>query len=190
MTLHDDPVYTRAAKRQSYEDFRKYAKAPPFRRALAALIDFALFGAPAVFGFFWTGSYLVAIPFILYLLFRDSLMCGRSMGKAITGLIVVHYETFAPCTVKQSLIRNCLYASVCPILLLIGVAAMGVGAILLSLALIVLAFTRTGFSPLFFIGYDPDTGRTIPDSWAGTHVLTPNEISTILRLRDGIHQRP
>ena len=184
MPVTDDQVYKQAAKRQFYDDFRKYAKAPPFRRSVAALIDFALLGVPAVYGFLATRSYIVGIPFVVYLLVRDRVLLGRSIGKAAMGLVVVHNETFAPCTLRQSLIRNSLYATVCPALLLIGVAAMGIGAMFLSLILIILAFTRSGFSPLFFIGYDADSGRTIPDSWAETHVLTPKEIATIIKLRD------
>jgi hypothetical protein len=180
----DDQVYKRAAKQQFYEDFRKYAKAPPFRRSVAALIDFSLLGIPAVYGFLWTHSYFIGSPFVLYLLVRDRVLLGRSLGKAATGLVVVHKETFAPCTLQQSLICNSLYATVCPALLLIGVAAMGIGAMFLSLVLVILAFTNSGFSPLFFIGYDPNDGRTIPDSWAETHVLTPKEIATIIKLRD------
>jgi hypothetical protein len=184
----DDQVYKRAAKRQFYEDFRKYAKAPSFRRSVAALVDIGLFGVPAVYGFLWTGSYLVAIPNILYLLVRDCLFQGRSIGKAAVGLVVVHKDTFAPCTCRQSVIRNSLYATLCPALLLVGVAAMGIGAMFLSLALIILAFTRSGFSPLFFIGYDPENGRTIPDSWAETHVLTPKEIAMIIQLKTELEQ--
>ncbi len=134
MPVTDDQVYKRAAKRQFYEDFRKYAKAPAIRRSIAALIDISLFGVPAVYGFLWTGSYLVALPNVLYLLVRDCAFQGRSIGKAAMGLIVVHKETFAPCTFRQSLIRNSLYATACPALLLVGVAAMGIGAMLLSLA--------------------------------------------------------
>ena len=184
MPVTDDPVYKRAAKRQFYEDYRKYAKAPALRRSVAALLDSSLFGVPAVYGFLATRSYLVGVPFVLYLLVRDRVLLGRSIGKAAMGLVVVHKETFAPCTLRQSLIRNSLYATACPALLLIGVAAMGVGAMFVSLALMVLAFTRSGFSPLFFIGYDPDNGRTIPDSWAETHVLTPKEIAMIIKLRN------
>lgn len=184
MPLSDDPVYKRAAKRQFYEDYRKYAKAPSFRRSTAALIDISLCGIPAVYGFLWYGSYFVVLPLVVYLLIRDRVLLGRSIGKKAMGLVVVHKESLAPCTLRQSIIRNSLYATACPALLLVGVAAMGVGGMFLSLGLIFLAFTQSHFSPLFFIGYNPDDGRTIPDSWAETHVLTPKEIATIIKLRN------
>src|SRR6187399_2104568 len=118
MRITDDPVYARAIKRQQYEDFRKYSKAPAFRRTIAALIDLALGGAPAIYGFLKSESYAFAIPFLAYLLVRDRLLLGRSIGKAVVGLVVVHPDTFAPCTLRQSLIRNSLYATVGPTLLL------------------------------------------------------------------------
>lgn len=182
MRIAEDPVYARAIKRQQYEDFRKYSKAPPFRRTIAALIDLVLGGVPAIYGFIKTESYAFAIPLLAYLLVRDRVLRGRSIGKAVLGLVVVHPETFAPCTLCQSLIRNSLYATVGPTLLLVLLTTFGIGAMFLPVGLLLFAFSRV--SPLLLIGYDSENGRTAPDTWAKTHVLTPKEIATIIKLRN------
>ena len=184
MALIDDSFHKRASNQQAYEDYLRYSKAPPFRRSVAAVVDLSLLGVPAIYGFLWTGSYLVAVPMVFYLLVRDCLFRGRSVGKASVGLVTVHKDTFAPCTLRQSLIRNGLYAIVCPAMLLPCALALGTGVLIAYAGLLVFALLRVRFSPLSLIGYDSDDGRTIPDSWAETYVLTPEEIATITKLRN------
>jgi hypothetical protein len=184
MPLTEQKIYKRAGKRQFYDDFCKYAKAPPFRRTVAASIDLALAAISSAYGFLRSGSYFFGLLVLVYLLIRDS--GGRSIGKRLMGLVVVHYRTFVPCTLNQSIIRNCLYAAVCPALLIIGLASIGVAGVIFSFGFLLLALSRV--SLLFFIGYDSDTGRTIPDSWAETHVLTPSEIATIFKIRSELDE--
>jgi hypothetical protein len=175
----DAELYRRAAKRQNYEDFCKYAKAPPMRRSIAAAIDMALGIAPSAYVFSITGNPVSFLLLILYMLVRDS--GGRSIGKRLSGLVVVHPETFSPCTLNQSLIRNSLYAVICPLFLAIGLVSAGLAGLIFAVAFFLSALSRVNV--LFFLGYDQDTGRTIPDSWAQTHVLTPKEIGIILKMK-------
>jgi len=41
-----------------------------------------------------------------YLLIGDSLFDGRSLGKKLIGLKVVSADTFTPCTLRNSILRN------------------------------------------------------------------------------------
>ncbi|GAB4538176.1 MAG: RDD family protein [Thermodesulfovibrionia bacterium] len=43
---------------------------------------------------------------LLYILIADGLLGGRSVGKWLIGLKVIVVETGAPCTYKESIIRN------------------------------------------------------------------------------------
>ncbi len=186
MKSEDDLLYKRAARQQDYEHFRSHAKAPPFRRTAAAVIDLAIVGAPALYGFKHTGDYLFALFMVAYFLLRDWLFGGRSFGKWLTGLLVVHHLTFRPCTLRQSVIRNSLYAVFGPIFAFAGLATMGLGGLLLSCGVFLIALTRVNL--LFSIGYDDRDGRTIPDSWAETHVLTPGEILAMTRMKAALDE--
>ncbi|MDP6778017.1 MAG: RDD family protein [Candidatus Latescibacteria bacterium] len=46
----------------------------------------------------------------LYLLVRDGLMSGQSIGKAFVGLVVVRLEDGSPCTMWRSFQRNLVFA--------------------------------------------------------------------------------
>ena len=46
---------------------------------------------------------------ILYLLISDGLVKGQSLGKKLTG-IMVRTTSGGPCTVKDSIVRNCTLA--------------------------------------------------------------------------------
>ena len=46
----------------------------------------------------------------LYLLVRDGLMSGQSIGKAFVGLVVVRLEDGSPCTMWRSVQRNFIFA--------------------------------------------------------------------------------
>ena len=99
----------------------------------------------------WSGNYYWAAPFAAVWLFRDVLILGKSPGKAAVGLVVVHPETFAPCTWSQSLIRNAIYLTLSTLLFAVG--------------LLIAILTRFRITSIMLVGYDPDNGRTIPDSW-------------------------
>jgi uncharacterized RDD family membrane protein YckC len=49
---------------------------------------------------------LAAVGALLYLLLCDGLPGGRSIGKRLTGIAVLHVATDAPCTYWQSVARN------------------------------------------------------------------------------------
>lgn len=56
------------------------------------------------------------------------------------------------------------------------------------MGLLVAVLTRFRITSIMLVGYDPDNGRTIPDSWAQTHVLLPADIVKILRLRGELEE--
>ncbi len=61
----------------------------------------------------------------------------------------------------------------------------GIGAMFLSLVLIILAFTKSALAHCSSSATTPDNGTAMTrHSWAETHVLTPDEIATIVKLRD------
>jgi uncharacterized RDD family membrane protein YckC len=53
---------------------------------------------------------LAAVGALLYLLLCDGLPGGRSIGKRLTGIAVLHVTTDAPCTYWQSAARNAAMA--------------------------------------------------------------------------------
>ena len=46
---------------------------------------------------------------VLYILFADGLGEGQSIGKRLLGIRVVDSRTGAPCTYRQSFVRNIFY---------------------------------------------------------------------------------
>jgi uncharacterized RDD family membrane protein YckC len=81
-----------------------YAPAELGKRVLAAIID-GLIGIAA-------GS-LGGIPGLLYVLLRDGIFDGRSVGKKVMGLRVINVVTGQPCDFKASAIRHALSAIPC-----------------------------------------------------------------------------
>jgi hypothetical protein len=82
-----------------------YSKADLRRRYLAAAIDIAL-----LLPVFATRTQPV-VAFVLasvYLTARDGL--GRSVGKLLTGLMVIQVESGLPCNLQKSIVRNILFA--------------------------------------------------------------------------------
>lgn len=41
-----------------------------------------------------------------YYLFSDALPNGQSIGKRVLKMAVIHFETHAPCSIVQSIVRN------------------------------------------------------------------------------------
>ncbi len=93
-----------------------YPAAPRVRRLFAAAIDIAigslflipLISLPIWMGAFVKGSFLTKIlRFLpaLYLLFRDSIG-GRSIGKALMGLVTYDRSLRRPANVIDSVVRN------------------------------------------------------------------------------------
>jgi uncharacterized RDD family membrane protein YckC len=72
-----------------------------FIRAVAKILDFIIIAAAAELvpkaGFF---------AGLAYLLIGDGFFDGRSVGKKLIGLKVVSAGTYAPCTFRDSVLRN------------------------------------------------------------------------------------
>ena len=68
----------------------------PSHRGSALVVDLAI--TAALLPVFGLG--------LVYLLFKDGIRGGRSLGKAMYRMRVVDMDTGEPCSLKQSLIRN------------------------------------------------------------------------------------
>ncbi|HKP16604.1 MAG TPA: RDD family protein [Gemmatimonadaceae bacterium] len=78
-----------------------------------------LFSAMALYGFsLWPAGVLAAAAIfyaLTYILFCDGLAGGQSLGKRWVGIRVISSETGAPCTFRQSFVRNILLSFLGPI---------------------------------------------------------------------------
>ena len=74
-------------------------------RVLAKILDFIIIAAAAEIipkaGFF---------AGLVYLLIGDGLFAGRSLGKKLIGLRVISADTEKPCTFRESIFRNSIFA--------------------------------------------------------------------------------
>ena len=50
--------------------------------------------------------FILLIPMVVYVLIRDGLFGGRSIGKKLMGLRVVNVKSNKPCSIKDSVLRN------------------------------------------------------------------------------------
>ena len=50
--------------------------------------------------------FVLLIPMLVYVLVRDGLFGGRSVGKKLMGLRVVNVKANRPCSIKDSILRN------------------------------------------------------------------------------------
>ncbi len=133
----------------------EYKRAGLLLRMSAKALDFILVAAVAEMvprAGFYAG--------LAYLLISDSLFEGRSIGKFLTGLRAVSVPDNAPCSVKESIIRNApLGAGLLPYKLpLIG---SWVGWIFIVLVL----------AAEFLILLGSRDGRRLGDELAGTAVI-------------------
>ena len=85
-----------------------YIKVDLRLRYLAAAIDVALC-LPALAFLTSTAFPVTAILGSVYLLTRDGLVGGRSVGKMLTGLAVIQADSRLPCTLWRSVLRNILF---------------------------------------------------------------------------------
>jgi len=100
----------------------KYYKATWPRRIAARLIDLALVAGVYLVAALASGKFLLlAIPVsLLYLVIGNGLFEGASLGKALTGLVVLDAKHGCPCSVIQDLVRQrYLFCFKFPILLFI-----------------------------------------------------------------------
>jgi len=84
-----------------------YAKADLGRRVTAAIIDLFI----CAFWSYWSlglNKYYF-IAGMIYLLLKDCLFSGRSVGKLVVGLMVIDVRNGKPCTLKQSMLRNMIF---------------------------------------------------------------------------------
>jgi uncharacterized RDD family membrane protein YckC len=78
-----------------------------------------VYGGTALYGFIdWPAGVLIAAAIfyaLTYVLFSDGLAGGQSLGKRWVGIRVISAETGAPCTYRQSFVRNILLSVLGPI---------------------------------------------------------------------------
>jgi hypothetical protein len=81
-------------------------KAGPLLRSVAKAIDFILVAAVAELvpraGFF---------AGLLYILISDGLFEGKSIGKKLVRLRVVSLKDNGPCSIRESILRNLIFAA-------------------------------------------------------------------------------
>jgi uncharacterized RDD family membrane protein YckC len=78
-----------------------------------------VYGGTVLYGFIdWPAGVLIAAAIfyaLTYVLFSDGLAGGQSLGKRWVGIRVISAETGAPCTYRQSFVRNILLSFLGPI---------------------------------------------------------------------------
>lgn len=86
---------------------------------VAAPVLVLVYSAMALYDYSgWTAGVLVAAAIFYgftYVLFCDGLAGGQSLGKRWVGIRVISSETGAPCTYRQSFVRNFLLSFLGPI---------------------------------------------------------------------------
>jgi uncharacterized RDD family membrane protein YckC len=98
-------VYVPAVTRRSRSLASPYQKADVRRRFIAAAIDGSL--CLTCFYFYRSSGSAVFLFFgAAYLALRDALFRGQSVGKFLTGLVVIRLETARPCSAWGSIERN------------------------------------------------------------------------------------
>jgi len=88
-----------------------FVKADVTRRITALFIDGLVFMMVFLFLFFWldTTRYLAALIAGLYVLFRDGLFDGQSIGKRMLNLKTVHRGQQRPANFADSALRNSIF---------------------------------------------------------------------------------
>ena len=85
-----------------------YTKANLLKRLLASFIDVSIcFTFYYLFTYFKNNYFLIIIG--AYILCKDILFEGRSIGKLLVGLIVIQITNGKPCKISQSILRNTLF---------------------------------------------------------------------------------
>jgi hypothetical protein len=97
-------IYPVAITRLSPSLAVPYAKADVGRRAIAAVIDGLVLMTIGMLSRS-AGSVLPALAGAVYLLLRDAIG-GRSLGKLLSGLVVINLATGRPCSIGGSVRRN------------------------------------------------------------------------------------
>jgi len=85
-----------------------YGKANIIKRVLASIVDISLFLLFFYFFLFYKKIYFLAFG-CTYILFRDSLLQGKSVGKFLFGLMVIRLSDGKPCSISRSILRNLFF---------------------------------------------------------------------------------
>jgi len=167
--------------KQDYLTLRSLTKASSLRRGLAGAVDLYI-GLVFIIS---NPDFLpmwVQYAFLgVYFVFRDFLFKNASLGKIIFGLRPYDYESLNPALTKQIMIRGVIYSTTCVLLCL--------GSLIFAIAAAVIIFLPFGIFGLFLLysnvdllsglGYSHEDGRTIPDDWAGTHILSQQDVDMV-----------
>jgi uncharacterized RDD family membrane protein YckC len=130
-------------------------KADLTHRLLARFIDF-LIGAAFCMVLYPIGVLMGAT----YIAIADGLLGGRSLGKRIIGLRVVHAQDGSPISFKDSLVRNSIYAIIFLFYLVPYLRWVMIGFV----GLLIVAFET------YYLVVDPN-GYRVGDLAAGTIVI-------------------
>jgi len=85
-----------------------YGKVNGIKRMLASIVDISLFLSSFYLFLFYGKIYFLAFG-CAYILFRDSLLQGKSVGKFVFGLIVIRLSDGKPCSISRSILRNIFF---------------------------------------------------------------------------------
>lgn len=170
---------------QDYESLKATLHAPASRRVAADIIDVSF-----IAGIAYAISLTPISPWValLYLVFRDAIPFNRSCGKFLLGVRIYSSEEFRKPSRKQLLIRglaNCLF--LIPLgLFVVALFTFVFGALAFAGVLVVIWRTNSVFLQL--IGYDFETGQTVADRIAGTHVILPSQLTSLTLTKERIEE--
>jgi len=88
-----------------------YSKTDPTKRIVAFIVDALVYLVIYIFLFFWArvGDYFAWILAGGYLLVKDGLHSGQSLGKKVFGLRVVNVDMKRPGDITDSVKRNLIF---------------------------------------------------------------------------------
>jgi uncharacterized RDD family membrane protein YckC len=120
-------------------------------RTAAKIIDFILIAA--AMEVIPKAGYFAGLT---YLLLGDGFFDGRSIGKKLIRLKVLSKETLAPCSFRESILRN---------------STLAIGYVLWGIPLIGWVFILAAFCVEFVLILGSDDGARLGDTIAGTIVV-------------------
>jgi uncharacterized RDD family membrane protein YckC len=85
-----------------------YIKANEKKRLFAAAIDVSVCSLFIYYSVLYESIYFFAFG-TSYILFKDSIFHGKSLGKMLFGLMVIRVSDGKPCKVLQSVLRNAFF---------------------------------------------------------------------------------
>jgi uncharacterized RDD family membrane protein YckC len=169
------------------------AKVEPTKRMVALMFD--------CMAWYFLSMILTVLPFInhlvtlssawmIFLLVRDCLFAGRGVGKNLMGLQVIDAKTGAPCSLRQSVLRNIIILAPFAVLQLIGVIltfvripavnevvksivdVVGISEVVKSIVGVVGMIYLAVVLPVeCYRAYTREDSRRLGDTWAGTAIV-------------------